>query len=76
MIMESKTDKLKILPIVIFVAAIFGLETASAERVRSEEKLQTGYVAVVYSDNYQISFVGLENLHPFDIHKYRKIYKC
>ncbi|MCK4913909.1 MAG: hypothetical protein KAS69_04860 [Planctomycetes bacterium] len=40
-----------------------------------KEKLQAGHVAVVYSKNYQISFIGLENLHPFDIHKYAKIHK-
>ena len=32
-------------------------------------------VAVVYSQHYQISLAGLECLHPFDIHKYARIYK-
>ncbi len=31
-------------------------------------------VAVVYSTNYEINMAGLEKLHPFDIHKYAKIY--
>ena len=31
-------------------------------------------VAVVYSTNYEINMGGLEKLHPFDIHKYAKIY--
>jgi histone deacetylase 11 len=31
-------------------------------------------VAVVYSANYQIDLGGGERLHPFDIHKYAKIY--
>lgn len=33
-----------------------------------------GDVAVVYSRHYQINLAGLEKLHPFDIHKYKKIY--
>jgi len=32
------------------------------------------HVAVVYSKKYQINLAGLERLHPFDIHKYSKIY--
>ena len=28
----------------------------------------------VYSDNYNISFCGLEKIHPFDSHKYGNIY--
>jgi histone deacetylase 11 len=33
-----------------------------------------GRVAVVYSKHYQINLAGLERLHPFDIHKYGRIY--
>ncbi len=32
-------------------------------------------IAVVYSNRYQISFGGIERLHPFDIRKYEKIYE-
>ena len=39
---------------------------------RPDHPLQS--VAVVYSDNYDISFFGLEQLHSFDIRKYAKIY--
>jgi histone deacetylase 11 len=28
---------------------------------------------IVYSEGYHISFMGLEKLHPFDSHKYRRI---
>ena len=28
---------------------------------------------IVYSKNYNISFLGIENLHPFDSKKYGKI---
>lgn len=35
-----------------------------------------GRVAVVYSPSYEINLGGLENLHSFDIHKYRKIYSA
>jgi histone deacetylase 11 len=35
-----------------------------------------GHVAVVYSPAYEINLGGLENLHSFDIHKYRKIYSA
>lgn len=31
-------------------------------------------VCIVYSQHYQISFAGLEKLHPFDINKYARIY--
>jgi histone deacetylase 11 len=31
-------------------------------------------VAIVYSRHYQIDLGGLEKLHPFDIHKYSRIY--
>jgi len=31
-------------------------------------------VALVYAKDYQIDLAGLEKLHPFDIHKYGKIY--
>ena len=31
-------------------------------------------VAIVYSAHYQINLGGLEKLHPFDIHKYARIY--
>jgi len=33
-----------------------------------------GKVAVIFSANYDISFGGIENLYPFDIHKYKHIY--
>jgi len=34
-----------------------------------------GDVAVVYSSHYEISLGGAEKLHPFDIHKYGRIYR-
>jgi len=34
-----------------------------------------GRVAVVYSARYQIHLAGFEKLHPFDIHKYARIYR-
>lgn len=38
---------------------------ASAQPIRGVE--------IVYSEKYLINLFGLERLHPFDIHKYRKI---
>ncbi len=35
-----------------------------------------GRVAVVYSSRYQIRLGGLERIHPFDIHKYARIYRA
>ncbi len=64
-----------ILCLTILLLSVLGLWNVSAEQILCKEKLQAGHVAVVYSKNYQISLVGLENLHPFDIHKYAKIYK-
>jgi histone deacetylase 11 len=34
-----------------------------------------GGVAVVYSSHYEINLGGAEELHPFDIHKYGRIYR-
>jgi len=34
---------------------------------------QAGRVAVVHSDKYGVNLLGLENFHPFDIHKYQRI---
>jgi len=31
--------------------------------------------AIVYSEHYAIALAGLESLHSFDIHKYKKIYE-
>lgn len=35
-----------------------------------------GGLCVVYSQRYQISFGGLEKLHPFDINKYARIFQA
>jgi histone deacetylase 11 len=35
-----------------------------------------GTVAIVYSMRYDIDLGGLERLHPFDIHKYSRIYQA
>jgi len=35
-----------------------------------------GAVAIVYSIHYDIDLGGLERLHPFDIHKYSRIYQA
>ena len=35
-----------------------------------------GRVAVVYSPSYEINLGGLEKLHSFDIHKYRRIHSA
>lgn len=35
-----------------------------------------GKIGIVYSSRYQISFGGIERLHPFDIRKYEKIYQA
>lgn len=36
--------------------------------------MDTGKVPVIYSDEYNISFYGLEALHPFDSKKYGKVH--
>ncbi len=33
-----------------------------------------GSIPIVYSENYNISFFGLEELHPFDTKKYGRVY--
>jgi histone deacetylase 11 len=35
--------------------------------------IAAGQLPVVYHDQYNISFFGLEKLHPFDSCKYRKV---
>lgn len=32
-------------------------------------------VPIVYTDSYNIGLMGIENLHPFDSKKYKKVYK-
>ncbi|MBN1525423.1 MAG: histone deacetylase [Spirochaetales bacterium] len=36
--------------------------------------MQTGKLPIVYSDGYSIELLGLEQLHPFDTVKYKKVY--
>ncbi len=36
-------------------------------------KFGTKYLPIVYSDNYDISLWKLEALHPFDVHKWKKV---
>ena len=35
-----------------------------------------GKLPVVYSPLYNISFLGIENLHPFDSKKYKRVSQC
>lgn len=37
-------------------------------------KVPDGALPVVYSDNYNIRFYGLEEVHPFDTRKYEKVF--
>lgn len=39
-------------------------------------KVEKHHLPIVYSDKYNISFMGLEKLHPFDSCKYMNIVKC
>lgn len=41
------------------------------DQARNRKKISG--VEIVYSDQYAINLMGLELLHPFDIHKYKKI---
>jgi histone deacetylase 11 len=45
---------------------------------KGKEKLEAAKppLQLVYSPKYKISFMGLENLHPFDVGKYNKIYEA
>ncbi len=47
--------------------------TIAELRVVSDE--DQGKWPIVYSPGYNISFGGLERLHPFDTHKYGRVYK-
>jgi histone deacetylase 11 len=35
-----------------------------------------GKIPIVYSDDYNITFMGLEKYHPFDTTKYRRVFKA
>ncbi|MEM7375618.1 MAG: histone deacetylase [Bacteroidota bacterium] len=35
----------------------------------------TDKIPIIYTDSYNIGLLGIENLHPFDTKKYRKVYK-
>ena len=47
----------------------------SKKKSMSEKKHNAQKLPLVYHQNYNIGFFGLENLHPFDSKKYGKIYK-
>lgn len=41
----------------------------------SNEQLEETKTPIVYSEGYNISFLGLENLHPFDSKKYGRVFE-
>ncbi len=47
----------------------------SGPTVPQDGRALGGRVAIVYSRDYSIDLGGMEKLHPFDIHKYSRIYR-
>ncbi len=63
-----------ILAIVIFLAGSLWLTPRFQDnRIISAEKKKT-QVSLVYSEKYTIQLGGIEKLHSFDIHKYKRIH--
>ncbi|MCD4820107.1 MAG: histone deacetylase [Candidatus Cloacimonetes bacterium] len=67
----------------IILIAAFILVSCSLHSIKTNKQVKTprdgkainSKLTVVYSSKYLIKFGGLEKLHPFDIRKYKKIYK-
>ena len=49
---------------------------ATIEQIRAVNTKDKGKLPIVYSSDYNISFWGLENAHPFDTQKYRRVFKA
>lgn len=48
---------------------------ASIDDIRGVNDTAEAKWPIVYSPDYNISFAGLEKLHPFDTHKYGRVFK-
>lgn len=60
-----------------FIAAVALLFTAACGPGTSSgggKELRAAKLPLVYSDRYNISFMGLQKFHPFDSEKYRRIH--
>lgn len=74
--MKKQYDVFKIC---LFISVLFLCWSCSRlmKKVKDpgDGKIIGNNIAIIYSSHYQINLGGLEKLHPFDIHKYAKIYK-
>lgn len=73
-----KTDYRRILLFWIFV--MFLMNCSSSKMLNQVKEPRNGRpinsrLAIIYSSRYQISILGLQKLHPFDINKYVRIYQ-
>lgn len=64
--MNKKARKLPILMLITFVVSFShgGMKQPCGDSI-----------PIIYSPDYNISILGIENFHPFDSKKYRKVYK-
>ncbi len=67
-----------LLGLVGLLIALMGISCIRPASFRSTKEPRMGRalenVVIVYSTNAELNMAGLERLHPFDIHKYAKIY--
>lgn len=61
----------------ITLSACASIDTTGAtiEQVRAVKYSETSKWPIVYSPDYNISFAGLERLHPFDTQKYGRVFE-
>ncbi len=64
---------------VVFIAAVallFAAACGPRAAPGDGKKPRAAKLPLVYSDCYNISFMGLQKFHPFDSEKYRRIHGC
>lgn len=66
---------ISVIGITAIISAAFVLCGGKKVKLHPMLKKYTQKVPIVFHDKYDISFAGLENLHPFDTKKYGKIAK-
>ena len=54
--------------------SILSTDDAKTPRLYESATLEVGQWPIVYSNNYNIGFMGLQRLHPFDSGKWGKVF--
>jgi acetoin utilization deacetylase AcuC-like enzyme len=63
----------------MFIASLFivSFSNVKTKNLKTKEQNQTilKKFPIIFHERYDISFLGIENLHPFDSKKYGKVFK-